>query len=171
MITVPAVVDAVVMDFICQMNTRHGNAAAVGHDFDRQIAFVGLSRNDFRVEMSYRKEQLLLLLLLRWLLRGRRQRRCRRWMLNSGRSHQTSDRFSRLIRSCMCDNKLWIIVCDFITRVEIIKQRRRTVVQQMSVVGARAGVLLDRGLGRRHSQSLKKKSIGTQININEFEML
>jgi hypothetical protein len=92
-------------------------------------------------------------------LRGRRQRRCWWWMLNSGRSHQTSDRFSRLIRSCMCDNKLWIIVCNFITRVEIIKQRRRTVVQQMSVVGARAGVLLDRGLGRRHSQSLKKKRV------------
>jgi len=102
-ITVP-VVDGVVMDFVSQMNARHGNGAAVGHDFDRQIAFVKLSRNYFRMEVSYRKEQLWL--LLRWLLRRRRQRRRRRWMLDSGRSHQSSDGFSRLIRPCMCDNKL-----------------------------------------------------------------
>lgn len=61
-----SVVDGRVMDFVCQMNARHGNGAAVGHDFDGQIAVVLLSWNDFRMQMSYRyrKEQLLRLLML-----------------------------------------------------------------------------------------------------------
>ena len=73
MMMMVSVVDGRVMDFVCQMNARHGNGAAVGHDFDGQIAVVLLSWNDFRMQMSYRKEQLLRrlleLLLLLLLLR------------------------------------------------------------------------------------------------------
>ena len=113
------------------MNARHGNGAAVGHDFDGQIAVVLLSWNDFRMQMNYRKEQLLRrlleLLLLRWrlmLLRRRRQRMRRRWMLNNGRSHQPFDRFRRLIRSCIYDDDTIVTIVKFgllLTQMNIIK--------------------------------------------------